>query len=176
MLQINTTELLDETKRNSYVETLLDKCGITRNVESLVNYIEDDIAGIYTQHNEEDEDNEIASYGGGVIYEGYELVDDGQVTSLLKRLLTAQETAFLLDASNGDLRLSVERTDYDFEQVWSMVFDLKDSDGICVVFPLEVVLKVSLFRSEIQSIESKFAVESLVNDFLEQMRLETYKS
>ena len=171
MLQINTTELLDETKRNSYVETLLEKCGITRTVESLVNYIEDDIAGIYTQHNEDDEDNEIASYGGGVIYEGYDLVEGGQVTTMLKRLLSSQEIAFLQDASNGDLRLVIERTDYDFEQVWSMAFEVTDGKSDSDAFMLDIEIKVSLFTSEIKSIESSFLIESLALNDLEHKRL-----
>jgi hypothetical protein len=171
MIEITNVELNDESKRNLFVDSLLDKSGIKRNIGKLVSYIEDDISGRYTNINSPEEDSSYACYGG-VIYDGFRLIEDGVVATFLSRLLTADELSYLKVISNGDLYLSVERTDFEFEQIWGIVFDLNlDGRKELEAFSLDVQIKVSTTNARIKSIASEFYVESLLMNELEHKRL-----
>ena len=169
MLNIKNEVLNDEANLNLFVQNLLDKSGLVRNTSKLVDYIEDDINGRYRNGDSSVCDTSTATYGG-VVYEGYGLVSSGVVEVFVKRLLTSDEVAYITEISNGDLHLSVERSDFELYQVWGLVVEVMLDEGSDVI-TLDIEMKVSNTDGSIKSIATEFCVESTVMNDMERKRL-----
>lgn len=162
MIQIENSVLNDEATRNLFVKHLLDETGITRNIIKLVNYIEDDINGKYSNGESFSSDTTCAVYGG-VVSEGYELVAGEKIATFLRRLLTDNEATKFLELSAGNLYLSVQRSDFEIEHEWKLCFEFV-ADGY-EPFTVETYLKVSTTEGCITNITTDVLYElEAVND------------
>ena len=144
MKSISTEELL------KLANLIFKKTGLASSIESIKNEIESELEGAYSRIDSEDDD-EPSSYPsyGGVVYDRYSAIENGELSYELNRDLSKEQIDLLFRfIDDNNLEISVERTDYS-GQVWSfelkIPFVLNKQD--CETFTLNFSIKLSAFGS-----------------------------
>ena len=168
MLIIDTATLSNKKLCNDFAKALLIKSGIIRNLFYIIDYVECEISYQYENLNDEDTDR-ISNNYGGLIYTGFDLVSNGQVSHFFRRLFNDDEKTFLIKLSNSDsIYMSVVRTE-NYKHTWSFVFELSEDNS--EVFTLDVEVEINTINKSIDLIQADFSIESLAINHCEHKRL-----